>query len=118
MRRELKRERLRQRTAPRHPERIDRAVVSELAEKLVREAGKAGKTIRQQRGRRAARAGNVECNDLALRQRRHERLDQFQAAAAPAEDEERGETRGARPRAEWQALGLYGESSNSHRAGP
>src|SRR5262244_1734183 len=66
LRRELKRERLRERATPRHPKRIDRAVVSELAEKPLREPGKAGKTIRQQRGRRAARAGNVERNDLAL----------------------------------------------------
>src|SRR5260370_27171113 len=107
MRRELKRERLRQRTAPRHPERIDRAVVSELAEKLVREAGKAGKTIRQQRGRPAARAGNVECNDLALRQRPHERLDQFQAGADPLEDDEPRPTPRSRTNADAQPPALY-----------
>src|SRR5262245_10925779 len=115
MRRELKRERLRERTAPRHPKRINGAVVSELAEKLVREPGKTGETIGQQRGERAARARNVECNDLALRQRRHERFDQFQAGADSVEDDERRQTGRSGTNADAQPLALYGETSNIHR---
>src|SRR5262249_55155889 len=112
---EGKRQRLRESATPRAAERIARAAKSEFAEKPLREAGKAGETIRQQRGRRAARAGNVERNHLALRQRRHERFDQFQAGADPVEDDERRQMRRSRANADAQPLALYGETSNIHR---
>src|SRR5262249_56900008 len=64
---------------------------------------------------RAARTRNVERHHLALRQRGHERLDQFEARADAVEDDERRQMRGSRTDADAQSLAVDGLGSNVHR---